>query len=144
MSALTLWWWTSTSLNRLEPLLLFAGAILGLLALYVLLGRSYSLYLKLSGKKPEQSKNPHYGIMNAAYDSDDGPRRGYWRCKAERMSPSKERDGWVCVKCGKFVSFDQWYGDYKRKEERLDAEIGAWAKGALVVCGIVLLLDLLS
>ena len=60
------------------------------------------------------------------------------------MSPSRERDGWVCVKCGKFMPFGQWYGDYKRKEEQMGAEIEPWAKGVLVVCGIVLLLDLLD
>lgn len=92
--------------EQAEPPQLFSEAHLGLLALYAPLGCAYSLYLKLSGKKPEQPKSPHYGILSAAYDNDDGPRCGYWRCKAERMSPSWERDGWVCVKCGKFVPFD--------------------------------------
>ena len=42
------------------------------------------------------------------------------------------------------MPFDQWYGDYKRKEEQMDVEIEPLAKGVLVVCGIVLLLDLLG
>lgn len=127
--------------DSLALILLVGGSIFCFLALYAAAGWAYARFTPGDGAHRESA---HLGVMQAAYDDDQGPRCGYWKCKSLRMSPSHSRDGWVCPQCGKFVPFEQWYEDFKRKDEAMERQIAPWLKIIVGALALILVSDVFA